>query len=336
VLPPGEPDNIVLDRIRAAWSSVLDLPAERIGPGDDFFALGGNSLSALRVTLETDGVVTLADLIRNPRLAELTALLQRRQRRRREALLLLSSSVAGGRCTLICVPYPGGHPINFRPLALAVEELTTDLVVYGLEAPGHNRADEDGFVDVADTARLAIGELLEKTDHPVLVWGHCGGAAVALELVRQLEERGHDVRGLLIGSKLLPPIGDMHESIEMVDGWNADEIVRFMVDETGYTELDGLDPEHTGFMAHVFRHDVCSGFRYLIDSSIRRDRPVAAPLSFVIAADDTALAAHRGGTGGWDLLAAQVRPEILDHGGHYFVQTNPDAVAELIVRTWEA
>ena len=44
--------------VRAVWSQVLRIPAERIGPEDRFLAIGGSSLAAMEVLagLEMGGI----------------------------------------------------------------------------------------------------------------------------------------------------------------------------------------------------------------------------------------------------------------------------------------
>ena len=323
-----------VDRVSAVWAGVLGVPATELAAGSDFFALGGNSLSALRVVLELDGMITLTDLNRHPRLDDVARLLEQRQRPGRELLHLLSSTAAGARCALVCVPYPCGHPINFGQLAAALEELTSDVVVYGVEQPGHDLTNRGEFTPVAETARLVVAELADKADLPIVLWGHCGGAAVTIELARLLEERGHDLRHVFVGSKLLPTVHDMRESIEMIEGWTDERIIRFMVDETGYTDLDGLDGQHAEHMAAVFRHDVLGGLGYFVDASQRLDRKLAAPLTFVVAADDRGLAHYPQEYQRWRLLASQLRLHVLSGGGHYFVRTNPQETAELVERAW--
>jgi amino acid adenylation domain-containing protein len=324
-----------VDRVAHVWATVLDVPADRLGPDSDFFGLGGNSLSALRVVLELDGMVTLTDLNRHPRLADVARLIDQREQPGHELLHLLSSTAAGGRCALVCVPYPCGHPINFGPLATELEELTSDIVVYGLEQPGHDLSYRGEFTPIDETVRRTITDLVERAPNlPIVLWGHCGGAAVTIELARRLEAAGHDLRHVFIGSKLLPEVPDMRESIEMIEGWTDEQIIRFMVEETGYTDLDGLDAQHTAFMASVFRHDVLGGYRYFIEASQRADRRIEAPLTFVVAADDRGLAHYRDEYERWGLLAADVRLHVLGHGGHYFIRSNAAGTAELIERAW--
>jgi hypothetical protein len=53
---------------------VLGLPADRIGRRDDFFALGGTSLSAVKLAIALDRAVSPKDLVRCPVLADLADL----------------------------------------------------------------------------------------------------------------------------------------------------------------------------------------------------------------------------------------------------------------------
>ncbi|MGN9760595.1 amino acid adenylation domain-containing protein [Streptomyces sp. SD31] len=71
-------DSALHREIAAVWSDVLGV--ERIGPHDDFFRLGGNSLRAVRVAARLTGAgrtVTAAQLFTSPTVAALAAELER-------------------------------------------------------------------------------------------------------------------------------------------------------------------------------------------------------------------------------------------------------------------
>ncbi|MFF0749901.1 amino acid adenylation domain-containing protein [Streptomyces sp. NPDC004267] len=61
------------------WTEVLKVPAGRIGRDTDFFAVGGTSLTMLRLAVALDGLVPPAELKRTPVLADLATLLDRRR-----------------------------------------------------------------------------------------------------------------------------------------------------------------------------------------------------------------------------------------------------------------
>jgi amino acid adenylation domain-containing protein len=75
--PPGagsrgsRPGTSTERAIAAAWAQALDVPEDAIGREDDFFGLGGSSLSALHVVTSLHGLVSLNDLLDHPVLSAL-------------------------------------------------------------------------------------------------------------------------------------------------------------------------------------------------------------------------------------------------------------------------
>ena len=63
-------------RLAGLWAQTLGLPVGSIGRDDDFFALGGTSLSAVRLVAALDQAVGLAELAEHPVLADLAARLE--------------------------------------------------------------------------------------------------------------------------------------------------------------------------------------------------------------------------------------------------------------------
>ena len=65
-------------RLAAAWADVLGIPREQIGRRDQFFDLGGTSLSALKLLIKLERAVSFKDLTDHPILANLAALVDER------------------------------------------------------------------------------------------------------------------------------------------------------------------------------------------------------------------------------------------------------------------
>ncbi len=63
-------------RLAEAWATVLGLPAARIGGQDSFFALGGTSLSAVKLAVLLKRAVSIKDILQTPVLSDLAALLE--------------------------------------------------------------------------------------------------------------------------------------------------------------------------------------------------------------------------------------------------------------------
>jgi amino acid adenylation domain-containing protein len=80
--------------LAAAWATVLGIPLDQIGRRDHFFDRGGTSLSAVRLVIALDRVVSLQDVTRHPVLATLAGLVEGRSAPR--SGLLRSPSEADG------------------------------------------------------------------------------------------------------------------------------------------------------------------------------------------------------------------------------------------------
>jgi hypothetical protein len=74
--------------LAAAWAQVLGVREDQIGRRDQFFELGGTSLSAVKLAIALNRAVSLEDIAEHPILADLAELLHRE----RTPELLTSSS----------------------------------------------------------------------------------------------------------------------------------------------------------------------------------------------------------------------------------------------------
>ncbi|TMH11897.1 MAG: non-ribosomal peptide synthetase, partial [Betaproteobacteria bacterium] len=73
------PSTATERRLAAAWAEVLGIPADQIGRRDNFFDLGGTSLSGLRLAIALDRAVSFKDLTGHPMLADLATLIDNRK-----------------------------------------------------------------------------------------------------------------------------------------------------------------------------------------------------------------------------------------------------------------
>ena len=87
------PSTATEDWLAAAWADILGIAKDQIGRRDQFFDLGGTSLSGVRLVIALNRVVTVKDLTDHPVLADLATLVDDRSvQRLRTAPALLSSS----------------------------------------------------------------------------------------------------------------------------------------------------------------------------------------------------------------------------------------------------
>ncbi len=74
-----EPSTETEHWLAVAWGEVLGIPADQIGRRDNFFDLGGTSLSGLRLAIALDRAVSFKDLTGHPIVADLAALIDSRK-----------------------------------------------------------------------------------------------------------------------------------------------------------------------------------------------------------------------------------------------------------------
>ena len=85
-------------RLAAAWATVLGVPQDQIGRKDHFFDRGGTSLSAVKLAVNLDRVVSLKEVTRHPILADLADVVDGKSDGQSELLQPLSES--NGRMTV--------------------------------------------------------------------------------------------------------------------------------------------------------------------------------------------------------------------------------------------
>jgi acyl-CoA synthetase (AMP-forming)/AMP-acid ligase II/thioesterase domain-containing protein len=196
--------------LAALWAGVLGV--DDVGRTDDFFALGGDSLSGEEMLqrLEDSAGVRLAasDLVRASRLDAFAALVDARAGQGRDAGRAGRSAVvterapavlrlredAGGRA-MVCLPGAGASSLAFAHLAA---RLPQDTALYVLQARGYERR---GLVEtsVRSVVEHRLAELRRlRPQGPYLLVGHSLGGVVAAAMARRLAGAGHDVAVVLL------------------------------------------------------------------------------------------------------------------------------------------
>ncbi|HEY6793871.1 MAG TPA: AMP-binding protein [Kineosporiaceae bacterium] len=192
------------EMIAEIWAEVLEL--DRIGRHEDFFELGGDSLSAealiSRIIAELgadEQVCTTGLLIQAPTVAEFAVRLRGRPSIRRGPLVPLNP--AGRRPPLFIVAGGGGLGIAFVPWArlLGPDQPTWALQNPALEGRG---LPERSVPSIARAHVAAIRGVQPRG--PYFLAGHSFGGLLALEVAQQLHAAGEHV-GLLAIIDSFPP-----------------------------------------------------------------------------------------------------------------------------------
>ncbi|MGW6406221.1 amino acid adenylation domain-containing protein [Streptomyces vinaceus] len=206
---PGTPAEVVLAEV---WRTVLGI--EQVGVHDDFFALGGSSLSTVRVAAQAAArglSVSVRDLLELPTIARLAARAAQTAAQAPETAESAESAGAkavtsevrlreGEGAPLWCVHPSGGSGAWYVPLARA---LPPGRPVRAFQARGLL-----GGVDPTTIAGIAANYAAELAAHgghgPHDLLGWSMGANIALEMATQLHGAGHTVAPLTLIEPHLP------------------------------------------------------------------------------------------------------------------------------------
>jgi amino acid adenylation domain-containing protein len=327
--PP--PTTAAERRLAVAWAEVLGRPLDAMTATDDFFALGGDSLAAVRLVVKLDRAVSLADLLRHPVLRDLATLVDGDRQRVDRRLLQPLAEPDHADAVLVCVPDAGGNAVNFRQLAGLLAP--SGVAAYAVELPAHDVADRRPLAAVVDVARRVAAELLAQPAVPLAVWGQGAGAATALAIARELELAGAPARRVFVAANAIDSGAAAESSIAKAGRLTDDEVKSSLATHAGFVELDELRHERARVVGAAYRHDVVSGARHLAAAlGNPAQYGVAAALTVVVAQDDPATARRQAGLDRWRALAGEVSQVVLPRGGHHFHRTEPASCADLVLR----
>ena len=200
-----EPRNDIERTLAGFWSDLLGVA--QIGVMDDFFALGGHSLIAVRLfamvkkAFRTDFPISI--LFEAPTIAACAALIEERigpvsgdaparatPIRRFTHLVPMHEREGGTKTPFFLVAGMFGNVLNLRHLA---QLLGGNRPFWGLQARGLY-GDAAPHATLPEAAADYIAELRQVQPHgPYLIGGFSGGGLTAWEMARQLEVAGEEV-----------------------------------------------------------------------------------------------------------------------------------------------
>lgn len=184
-VPPGTPHEKMLAGI---WSQALNVEAESIGSDDSFFDLGGDSLAAIGCVAHIRATFHLEDFspemfLYAPTLAQMARELTRNPQDRRTEIIPIQPR--GNGMPLVIVT-PG---MECRSIA---RHLGPDHPVLGVRGADLGR--QTPAPSLKEIAVEYADALLQSVPHgPYALCGWCGAGVVALEMARELEQRGENV-----------------------------------------------------------------------------------------------------------------------------------------------
>ena len=203
------PRNEIENQVCHIWAEVLGLPEDELGIQDDFFNLGGHSLSALRtlsliknfflVKLPTR---TLFDYPTVEKLADLIQKAQQNPTFNTQKGTMLSPVIAlqknGFKAPLFLIHPVGGTIFWYKTLSRYLGNIRP---IYAIQDPGID-ANELLFRSVQEMARFYLKAIQKiQPTGPYMLAGASFGATLAIEIANQLLKAGEKVNfiGLMDG-----------------------------------------------------------------------------------------------------------------------------------------
>ncbi|MGZ4554656.1 MAG: amino acid adenylation domain-containing protein [Mycobacteriaceae bacterium] len=177
------------------WGKALRY--ENVSVEDEFFASGGNSLTAValinKINKEFGARLPMQVVFECPKLADLAARIESDTSEPSSRLVLLHNE--GANLPVFCWPGLGGYPMNLRLLG---SQVGVGGPFYGIQSHGIN-AGEVPYPTIREMAAADIAEIQRvQPEGPYTLWGYSFGARVAFETAWQLEQCGEQVENLLL------------------------------------------------------------------------------------------------------------------------------------------
>ena len=178
-------------RLTRIWQEMLGV--ESIGPDQNYFDLGGDSIIAVqlfvRIEQEFNAKFPLATLFDAPTIRELAEILQPEVSSAAWSPLV-AIQPGGTRPPFFCIHPHGGNVLIYRDLS---QHLGSDQPFYGLQCRGLDGA-QPPLTGIEDMAALYINEIRKAQRHgPYFLGGYCMGGAVAFEIAQQFRLQGEQV-----------------------------------------------------------------------------------------------------------------------------------------------
>ncbi|MFI6541693.1 amino acid adenylation domain-containing protein [Streptomyces prunicolor] len=256
------------------WQRIL-LHAD-IGVSDNFFDIGGTSLSAIKMAhavTETFGRrLPVGEVMTRPTIEALAALLREHGTARAPGSLIEFRPGIGPR--VVCVHPAGGTAFCYLPLATLLPETVG---LYGIQSPGVN-PEEDLLPSVEAMAEEYLRLIAPAPETPLVLTGLSYGGLVAHEMGRLLARAGHRAVSVVLLDTQATDDASARAEIGAVDAAEfRDKLVRF----NGM--YPGIDDAQVDRYFHLYNHNRLTAREHL---------PATSPARIVLAqavpdADDT-------------------------------------------------
>ncbi len=198
---PSNNDKTVVDLYRI-WMKILQV--NQINQDDDFFSMGGTSLTALRLSDEISRVFripfTPEEVFHLPTILQQAAYINTDQRLAVHQCLV-PISTGGGRPAIFCVSPTIIDIYTYKHLA---QYLDSDQPFYALYA-SHGLALDGSIISIREEIDQFIREIWKVYPNgPYILAGYSGGGKVAVEMAYHVRQAGGSVASIILMDAFAP------------------------------------------------------------------------------------------------------------------------------------
>ncbi|AUJ59595.1 phosphopantetheine-binding protein [Bacillus velezensis] len=304
-----------VERITATFSEVLGI--EYVSPGDNFFKLGGDSFDAVRVMSRLGGNLQIVAIFEYPTAEELARYILHNSIRRDVRLVPLhDESTADGSIAVVAVPFGGGDPTAYRDIFRGNQ----DVRVFGVDF---------GDLEVKETSDFSelINKLIteiEKIDaDQLIIYGHCAGAATAACIASAIAPTVSSLTLVVAASQPIDNPDAALREAETTSDYEWGQYLRSLGAFTGLT-----DEEVDGMLARGRRDHLIAteAYRTLTHLQAR-----GMPALVLLGDEDPATPQPNDVVNKWRSFIDVTKSAILSGGGHYFIRTHAQEVADIVL-----
>lgn len=183
------PRNEIEERLSKIWRSVLKV--EQIGVMDNFFYLGGDSMTAAKlmqaIEEEFKIALPLTSIFIDNSIEKQSKLLIDNDTKEQSPISIIQRE--GSKIPIFAIHPLGGISICYQPIS---QELGTSQPFYGLDYIDQYFSDPD--ISVHNLAKLYANEIMKiNKDKPFILLGHSSGGLVANQISSLLKHKGVNI-----------------------------------------------------------------------------------------------------------------------------------------------
>jgi amino acid adenylation domain-containing protein len=195
-------------QLLAIWRDAM--PNAAFDLEDDFFAVGGESLTGARILAKARDVfgvtLGLSAFLEAPSIRQMAALISARGHKSGQIRLTIQRGHSKKR-PLFCIHGAGGNVVMFRALA---KHLGGDRAIHAFQARGVD-TDDEPMTDVSAMSAAYLAALREIDPvGPYCLSGFSSGGVVALDMAQRLENEGANVDLVILFDTLAPWRNEEH------------------------------------------------------------------------------------------------------------------------------